>query len=154
MVSLDRELAGFIAAVRWSTGKRRHATANAENPPLTNGFPGGGVFSAKREYLTVSRMEHTFDICAAPFGNGFFVSWRLSEVTTVGTLMLLKIPVLGPALLRVFRPVTYYRWDTALMFQSAVHAAVLEVLDQRTSAQGLRSLSEIERKPILRDLFK
>jgi len=29
----------------------------------------GGVFSAKREYLRVDRREHTFDICAAPFGN-------------------------------------------------------------------------------------
>jgi len=40
----------------------------------------GGVFSAKREYLRVSRQNQVFDICAAPFGAGFFVSWWLGEL--------------------------------------------------------------------------
>ena len=34
----------------------------------------GGVFSAKRLYLRVRRKEYIFDICAAPFGSGFFFS--------------------------------------------------------------------------------
>lgn len=34
-----------------------------------------GILSAKREYLRVRRKEFAFDICGAPFGNGFFVSW-------------------------------------------------------------------------------
>lgn len=33
-----------------------------------------GIFSTKREYLRVSSAQQLFDICAAPFGNGFFVS--------------------------------------------------------------------------------
>lgn len=40
----------------------------------------GGSFSAKREYLRIARKGLTFDICAAPFGTGFFVSWWLAEV--------------------------------------------------------------------------
>src|SRR3989337_2241358 len=40
----------------------------------------GGVFSAKREYLRVSRQNQVFDVCAAPFGAGFFVSWWLGEL--------------------------------------------------------------------------
>jgi len=38
------------------------------------------------------------------------------------------------------------------MLRAAVHAAVLEVVDGLTAAKGLRSLSEPERKPIMREL--
>jgi hypothetical protein len=67
---------------------------------------------------------------------------------------LVSIPIVGPVYERFFRPMTYYRIDTALMFQQAVHAAVLEVIDQMTSAKGLRALSEDERKPILREFYR
>lgn len=40
----------------------------------------GGMLSAKREYLRVSRGRLTFDICGAPYGKGFFVSWWLAEI--------------------------------------------------------------------------
>jgi len=39
----------------------------------------GGLASANREYLRIHRGKQAFDICAAPFGNGFFVSWWLTE---------------------------------------------------------------------------
>jgi hypothetical protein len=39
----------------------------------------GGLASAKREYLRIHRGKHAFDICAAPFGSGFFVSWWFTE---------------------------------------------------------------------------
>ncbi|MEQ1758245.1 MAG: hypothetical protein ABL986_08005 [Vicinamibacterales bacterium] len=38
-----------------------------------------GVLSANREYLHVTREKLVFDICGAPFGTGFFVSWWLAE---------------------------------------------------------------------------
>jgi|ERR1041385_1432203 hypothetical protein len=114
----------------------------------------GGIFSANREYFRVRRKAHVFDICAAPYGNGFFVSWWLGEKPSPFWEMMLKIPILGPLLFAAVRPETYYKLDTALMFQSSIHQAVLEVLDQTTKTQGLRSLTELERKPILSDLFK
>jgi hypothetical protein len=40
-------------------------------------WPEGGLLSAKREYLRLTRGKLLFDICAAPFGTGFFVSCRL-----------------------------------------------------------------------------
>jgi len=43
-------------------------------------FREGGILSAKRLYLRVSRKRLGFDICAAPFGTGFFFSWRLREL--------------------------------------------------------------------------
>ncbi len=36
-----------------------------------------GVFSPKREYLSITYEEFVFDVCAAPFGKDFFVSWWL-----------------------------------------------------------------------------
>src|ERR1043165_1111797 len=42
-------------------------------------FPEGGIVSAKRVYLRLTRKELLFDICAAPFGTGFFVSSRLVQ---------------------------------------------------------------------------
>lgn len=167
-----------------------------------------GVFSAMREYLRISRGKHIFDICGAPFGNGFFISWWLGEprpspllstlvaliaagalwflmrymfgliesfVVTfillalafflIGALLsqagegkwvpyVLVVPLIGPLLERLFLPPTYYRIDTALMFQQTVHAAVLEVIDGMTKAKGMRALSELERKPIMRDFYR
>jgi hypothetical protein len=114
----------------------------------------GGILSAKREYFRVQRNEHIFDVCAAPFGNGFFVSWWLGETPPGGLWsLILLIPYLGEVLVRLFRPITYFRHDTALMFQQSIHSAVLEVVDEVTKAKGLRALSELERKPILTSLF-
>jgi hypothetical protein len=114
----------------------------------------GGIASAKRMYLRISRRDHIFDICAAPFGGDFFVSWWLGEKMKPFAALVNGIPHLGPALIKMFSPETFYRIDTALMFQDSVHSAVLEVLDQRMKGQGLRLLSESERKPIMRELFK
>src|SRR5215472_4191946 len=39
----------------------------------------GLLASANREYLRLQRGKYAFDICAAPFGTGFFVSYWLTE---------------------------------------------------------------------------
>ena len=149
-------------------------------------WPEGGYFSARREYLRVRRNDLTFDICAAPYGTGFFVSWWLGSLrrwlylvvavlllmvpgygwmilpktlartplAAILALLLWAIPIFGWLFLwRMSRP-TYYKIDTALMFQDAVHSSVLEVVDGMTSAKGVRALSELERKPILRGFHK
>lgn len=46
----------------------------------------GGVMSAGREYLRTNYERLTFDICAAPFGTGFFISFWIGE----------RPPKLGP----------------------------------------------------------
>lgn len=117
-------------------------------------FSEGGIFSAKREYLQIRRGDHVFHICAAPFGNGFFVSWWLGAVDRGFFAWLAKLPLIG-RLFRIFiKPLTYYKVDTALMFQSVTHGAVLEALDKLTEGKGLRALSDVERKPAMRDLFQ
>jgi hypothetical protein len=114
----------------------------------------GGIFTAKREYFRVQRKELCFDICCGPFSNGFFISWWLGEAPGLIWKLFLMIPFLGIIIMQVFRPYTYHRLDSALMFQESIHSAVLEVIDQITRANGLRALLEQERKPILVSLFR
>ena len=116
----------------------------------------GGLLSAKREYLQVRRKGHVFHICAAPFGSGFFVSWWLGEVRSGLLAELTAIPYIGPILgflANATKPLTYYKVDTALMFQSVTHGAVLEALDKAIDAKGMRALTDVEKKPIMRDFF-
>jgi hypothetical protein len=39
----------------------------------------GGVLSPDREYLRITGERHSFDVCAAPFGTGFFFSSWLTK---------------------------------------------------------------------------
>jgi hypothetical protein len=169
----------------------------------------GGLLTARREYLRIKRGKLTFDLCAAPFGTGFFFSWWLTEIPPshallwaililiagfvifavclaklgilgiffgpiiiLGALYLLghllrdgqfgpdaedivlAIPFFGWVYEKFFNPSTYYKIDTTLMFQSVVHKAVLEVVDQVMSAKGARALTELERKPIMREFYQ
>ena len=50
----------------------------------------GGLLSPRREYLRVSRDQTVFDICAAPYAKGFFISsWQ-------GELPNLKLHIVHP----------------------------------------------------------
>jgi hypothetical protein len=164
-------------------------------------FKESGVMSANREYVRILRGTYAFDICAAPFGTGYFYSWWLSEVeATNGVLwflgvlaalffttlivgamsvtfgiifalfgipsllvaggvavrenyrhvepVVISMPLFGKAYRRFINPTTFYTYDTALMFQDAVHNAVVEVIDKSLCAQGLRALAADERKPV------
>lgn len=190
-------------------------------------YPEAGALSPRREYFRVKREELLFDVCAAPFGTGFFFSWWLTSkerrwglvwglllllIVSAGTRflfpilapalanligsplllmssinagvlygllavliffailwisallartgftlfeeMILSIPFIGWFYAWIFRPLTYYRIDTMLMFEEAVHGAVLEVIDGMTSGKGIRTLSELERKPIHRAFMR
>ena len=204
----------------------------------------GGLLSPRREYLRVQRGRSAFDICAAPFGSGFFVSsWAGDKPLKLGWLLLLllfiaflaygqnpsaypqtyhqqtyfdrqmgtwqthwvldpvsiphtplyytasryftweeftramkiifwatllgglglvvfypdatlmRIPLVGYVYVRYFRRITYYRVDVHACYEQAVHAAVLEVIDELTKTHGLRPLSETERASNHRDFF-
>jgi len=159
----------------------------------------GGLGSGKRVYLRVSREGLNFDICAAPFGTGYFFSWWLAVIPRIlldfavlfgiafaaficlaiasrqdcsGILMapilffgllfgagflvrygdfgweptVLSMPITGFLYGLIFRPNTYFNEDTALMFRESVHHAVLEAIDTVTSAQGVRALTDEERR--------
>lgn len=64
--------------------------------------------------------------------------------------------MLGVVALGIIRPIffpprpTFYRMDTANMFYTGVQNAVMEAVDQLTTAKGVRALTDDERKPIMR----
>jgi hypothetical protein len=186
------------------------ALSKREIPDATTSrvaYKEAGLHSAERQYLRVERGRFVLDICAAPYGNGYFFSWWLAErrpspfwptlaalgilwlwghicgevfgrsnsflFTIVGWLVIfwsvgalmsegesawaqyvLVIPFLGRLYQRYFLPDTYYRMDTASMFEKAVHSAVLAIIDGLTQAKGVRGLSEMERRPIHRDFYQ
>jgi len=63
---------------------------------------------------------------------------RDGQLGTEAEDIVLAIPFFGTLYERIFKPSTYYKADTTLMFQSVVHAAVLEVVEQLLSAKGAR----------------
>jgi hypothetical protein len=65
----------------------------------------------------------------------------------------LGIPGFGWVYGKVFAPPTYYRLDTAKVFQDAVHGVFLGVLDEMTQGKGVRPLTDLERKPVMRDVL-
>lgn len=182
----------------------------------------GGLLAAKREYLRVQGEHHVFDVCAAPYGRGFFFSSWLRErparlvplyivafiglaalfyrlvamlapesmqaqgsmllvlsqsigiplalliIAAFGVMLLVALtarlgfhdpsrametfPLVGGIYRAVFSPATYYRIDTMLMFKSAVHAAMMEVINGLLTTKGLRALNEAESKPLEKQL--
>ncbi len=67
--------------------------------------------------------------------------------------LLMGLPIIGYFYERFFRKITYYRIDRMCMYHQAVNAAVMQVIDEITTAQCVKPLSEFERRPILRELF-
>jgi len=169
----------------------------------------GGVLTARREYLRIKRGKLAFDLCAAPFGTGFFFSWWLAELPPTRAILwallicfigfmfvggmvavygltglfwgivlgigiawllgyllregqlgteiedvVLAIPIFGALYERIFKPSTYYKTDTTLMFQSVVNSVVQDVVEQIVSSKGLRPLTELERKPVMREFYQ
>ena len=111
--------------------------------------------SSRREYLRIScENDFYFVVCGAPFGTGFFVSWWLLQPPAGCLVQLFSgFPLLSGLARAMVKPWTYYRMDTATMFRTATHQAVLEVVDAITQTQNLKMLPEAERKPVLREFF-
>lgn len=65
----------FYAAVEQKLGESRIPGLDLERILLRQ----GGVLSGKRYYLRSGRDKLVFEICAAPFGTGFFVSSRFFD---------------------------------------------------------------------------
>jgi hypothetical protein len=114
------------------------------------------LLSAKRDYLRVFyKNDFYFAVCGAPFGTGFFVSARLVDPPDRWIFALLSpFPRLSTFVQSLFKPWTYYRVDTAMMFQQSVQSAILEVIDSITTTQGIRNLTETERKPVMRGFLQ
>lgn len=88
-------------------------------------FKEGGFASAKREYLRVERGNVAFDICAAPYGSGFFFSWWLSRLGPKHPFLYLlsfaAVVIIGPPVLALpFRQSCGYFFMLPLMLLAVI----------------------------------
>jgi hypothetical protein len=138
----------FYSSVGQSLASRQLPAAKTKRVDWSE----GGLFSAKREYLRVTRDDLTFDICAAPYGNGFFFSsWLVTKQGFFARLA--TLPMVGPFVRWAFKRITYFAVDTRLMFQESVHRAVTDTIDGIRVAKGLRALSPDELRPVTNNLL-
>jgi hypothetical protein len=87
------------------------------------------AFSPKRLYLHIYRFEYCFDICAAPFGKEFFISWWLSKNSGCS-------PIRGRQ-----KPKTFYQLDTEIMFRGTISNIVQETIEEFSETKGVRLLT-------------
>ena len=113
----------------------------------------GGLISPRRRYFRVKRKSILIDVCAAPFGKDYFVSWWMVERVSALRYVLSRMPGLGEYFDRTFWPLTYYRRDTMIAFQDAVHNTILEAVDELLVELKLPRLEQQERRPVMKDLF-
>jgi hypothetical protein len=117
-------------------------------------FKESHLFSSNRLYLEVKWKGIEYYVCAAPFGAGFFISWWMFSNKSSFQKIISGIPFIGSFLERNFFPDTFHVYDTSSMFMTYVQSSVLKVIDDITKEQGIKGLSELERKPVMQDLFR
>jgi hypothetical protein len=103
-----------------------------------------GIFSSSREYLRVKYRDLVFDICAAPFGKDFYVSWWLYE-TESAMRVIFKYTKIGDFLRKRAAKKTFYEADISAIFRSSVHSCVMQAVEHITNSTGHR-LSESEKQ--------
>jgi hypothetical protein len=104
----------------------------------------GGMFSSSREYFRIKRKDLVFDICAAPFGKDFFISWWLYETEGI-TKQLLKLTSVGSYLVERSAKQTFFQADEETMFLTCAHECILEAVEQMVQSKGLRGLTDQEK---------
>jgi hypothetical protein len=110
------------------------------------------LLSGRRIYLLIRRRASVCYISAIPVGTGLFVAWRYSSVPPAAIQVVLQVPLLGRLAEWLFAPPTFYREDFYDAFEQAIRACVLEATD-RLGGQGIRPLTEVEARPLLREFY-
>jgi hypothetical protein len=98
------------------------------------------LFGARREYLRVYTTENAFEICAAPVGTGFYVSWWFFEKSNRLRSLMLGVPFLN----WLVTAKTLHQLDEEQVLRDLVHTCVLQGIDAMTGQSG-STLSESER---------
>jgi hypothetical protein len=108
----------------------------------------GGLLSANREYLRFSRREYVFDICAAPFGHGFFISYWQVDTSTIIRKLVRAIPKVGAVLEFALFNKTYYQIDAEHMFKQFIDETLKQAVEHVGRNKGERGFKELERNPV------
>lgn len=104
----------------------------------------GGLLSASREYLRIKHGDLVFDVCAAPFGTDFFISWWLYE-SQGGMRSLFKNTKVGDFLANRAAKRTFFQIDEEDMFRSCVHECILETVTAVTEGKGTLQLTDADK---------
>jgi len=102
-------------------------------------FPEKGIFSSDRQYLRIQKSIYVFDICAAPYGNGSFISWWYGERYDWPIRLLLSIPIIGWFTRRTLKLKTYYQRDEQQVFRIAIEGVISEAKEQICAPHGVRT---------------
>lgn len=121
----------------------------------------------KRLYLRIKHLKTSIDVGAAPYGNGFFVSYWVTKresgsvvaniyrglAKLFGYLPLPFIPQIFYRILNNWADAaekahqTFYTYDDLYMFQQAVHRAIMYVINDASATQGKRQMPEYVTSP-------
>lgn len=123
-------------------------------------FSEGGVLSAKREYLRMTRERLVFDICAAPFGTAYFFSCRFAELPAVIELwhliaLLLAfgicIPLSFVVCAKIFGALAVFVWPVAF-----ISFIILVIYVMRNAVSlGLKDLdATLVKSPIIGPIYE
>ena len=123
----------FYAAVEAGLERRQVPAYRTSRVDFTE----GGALTAKREYLRIARGKAVFDICAAPYGTGFFFSsWvtqrrpRMLLLWAIGLVALCML--IRPALGLAIGPIWAMNWMQSRLLSdsfSAIVDVILWILD-------------------------
>jgi hypothetical protein len=102
----------------------------------------GGILSPSREYLRIRYNEFVYDVCAAPFAKGYFVSWWMGELGSPLRDFFRNLPFIGKLFNR--RAKTFYELDTEIMFKETISLCVKEAIDTLTESKGVRKLMDTD----------
>jgi len=113
----------------------------------------GGALSSKREYLRLARERLVFEICAAPFGTGFFYSFRLAEIPlTIDPLAIFLVLGVSLIALLVLASVFGLIWGGIILVLTGV---VLLFLMRTAIARGLGDVDRVLMKtPLVAPLYE
>lgn len=113
----------------------------------------GGMLSTKRTYLRLTRERFVFDICAAPFGKGFFFSSRFSEIplliNPLHVLLLLVALWIGVASF-----VHFFGFVMGILMMLAVVVTAI-ILMRNAIGLGLQDLDDtIMKSPVIGPIYE
>jgi hypothetical protein len=114
------------------------------------------LFSATRTYLQVRRGDQMFLICAAPFADGFFVSWWMGEPINFVKDLIPRIPKIGPALAMWMYRKTFFMMDTDDMSKDCIRECIIAVVEKISNDKGTRAMTDLDHQPTaiaLKDRF-
>ncbi len=67
---------------------------------------------------------------------------------------LLKVPVIGPIYETWFRKDTYFRYDTRMVYLEIIPRIIQQLIEEITTAKGVKYVREYERAPIFGGLYR